>query len=308
MDILHLKCLLTVLYTNSFTEAGEIVHLSQSAISKKIIALENEIGIKLIERKGKSIVLTPEGQRMMSHFLGILESYDHAMNTLREIKYEQKNNDKELRIIGVPSISRYNIIPTVENFAKEHPDIDVHVEEMETDRLHLMLQYGDCDLAFCGDILLDHKYYDTQVVCPERFMVATSSKNPLVERKTVRIKDLEHEKFILNRPESQLNHLCIEACQAAGFYPIVVMMTARPAIAYEYLHSNAEYIYMGLRGVVLANDADEIAILPIEDSPKFNFCYVWRKNPGPSKSALLYLKYAEAFHTEHPPLPPLPES
>jgi DNA-binding transcriptional LysR family regulator len=293
MDILHLKCLLTVLSCGSFTEAGEILHLSQSSISKKVISLEDELGLKLIERSGKKIVLTPSGQRLMEHFVNILESYDRAMQTLDDILNENNTGRKNLRILGVPPISRYNIISVIDSFAKKYPDIHVSIEEMETDRLLLMLQYGNCDLAFCGDIGIDHKHYNTQFVQSESFMVAMSNKNPLSKKPSVRLIDLKDEKFILNRPESLLYLFCVDACIRAGFQPNVVLLTARPTIAFEYLHSNREYIYMGLRKTLIDSPSELHRVLPIEDSPSFDFCYVWRKTSGLSEAASTYLRYAK---------------
>ncbi|MDR1028398.1 MAG: LysR family transcriptional regulator [Clostridiales Family XIII bacterium] len=294
MDISHLKCLLGVLYTGSVTEAGRLVHLSQSSISKKIITLENEMGIKLLERNGKRVILTPSAHRLMTHFVSILESYDHAMITLDEIKRENNGNRQSLKILGIPPIARYNIISLINNFSHMHPEIDVSVEEMESDRIFLMLQYADCDLAFVSDIKVDPERYDMQIVQRERFMIACSPKNPLSKREFVYMKDLRHEKLIFNRPESLLYYPCIEACEKAGFKPNIVLTTSRPTIAFEYLHTDCKYVYMGLRKTLLDEKSPLHCAVPIKDSPEFNFSYVWRKSPGLSESASLFLRHVSA--------------
>jgi LysR family transcriptional activator of glutamate synthase operon len=295
MDIQHLKCLLTVLYCDSFTEAGEVIHLSQSAISKKIIALENELGIKLIQREGRHILLTSAGRRLMSHFIGIMESYDHAMLTIEEIKLEQKSDSGTLRIISVPPISRYNIISLIESFSKQNPTIDVSMEEMETDRIFLMLRYGDCDLAFVTDIRLDHNEFDVFHVKREKFMIAVSAENQLSAAKSIQMKDLEGKKLILNRPESRLYYPCVDACKAAGFVPNIMTMTTRPTIALEYLHSNPEYIYMGLKNTLLGERSKLHRTIPIADSPEFDFVFAWKKKNGLSINAAALLEYITPF-------------
>jgi hypothetical protein len=61
---------------------------------------------------------------------------------------------------------------------------------------------------------------------------------------------------------------------------------------------------MGLREVLLAHKSNLHLALPIEDSPEFDLCYIWRKKPGLSESAALYLEYAKTLYRppgEHGP-------
>jgi hypothetical protein len=161
MDIQHLKCLFSVLSTNSFTEAGEMLHISQSGLSKQIVAVENELGIKILERNIRNIVLTPEGHRLMTHFIGILQCYDRLWMTIEDIKREKSDKAHVLKLIGVPPISKYNIISLIGNFSEQYANIEVVIEEMEMNLLLLTLQYGDYDLACCTDIQIDHMHlYD----------------------------------------------------------------------------------------------------------------------------------------------------
>jgi DNA-binding transcriptional LysR family regulator len=296
MNIQHLKCLITVLFTGNFTDAGETLHLTQSAISKKIMSLESELGVKLIDRTSHSISLTPIGKQLMTNFIEILESYDHACLQVDEYLRETARNRKTLRIMGVPSISRYDVISLINTFSKQYPDIVVSVDEMETNRIHLLLQYSNYDLAFCPDIKLDHTYYQTQLVKHERFMIATSPKNSLGKHESVKLKDLEKAKLILNRWESLLYNICITACQNAGFKPNVVTTTTRPSIAFEYLHNDSELVYIGLRKTLLQEPAVLHNVIPLEDSPEFDFVYAWNRKVPLSDAAALFLQYAEA-HT-----------
>jgi DNA-binding transcriptional LysR family regulator len=291
MDIQHLKCLMTVLNCDNFTVAGEIVHMTQSAISKKIIALENELGIRLIEREGRHIVLTQDGRKLMSSFIGIMESYDRAMFTLDEIKREKKKCKRDLRIVSVPPISRYNIISLIEQFSARRPDADIMIEEMESDRIMLMLRYGDCDLAFVADIQLNHDEFAVKRIKREQFMIAVSLDHPLAKRKSITMKALENESLILNRPESMLYYPCVDACKAAGFSPQIAITTARPSIAFEYLHSSSKYVYMGLKHTLLGEQSELHKVIPIDNSPEFDFVFAWKKKSGLSENAAALLEY-----------------
>lgn len=273
-----------------------MVHMSQSAISKKIISLENELGIRLIEREGRHHMLTYEGRRLLSNFIGIMENYDNAMLILEEIKREKNKGQRDMRILCVPAVARFNIISMIESFSlqKEFLNINIDIEEMETDRIMLMLRYSDCDLVFVPDIHLDHDEYGTRLVSREQFMIAVSNDHPLAKKDIITLRDLQDVPLILNRPESMLYFPCVEACESAGFVPEIATTTARPTIAFQYLHSNKQYAYMGLRRTLLGEKSDLHIAIPIEDSPECDFVFAWRKKIGLSKNATALLNYIDS--------------
>jgi DNA-binding transcriptional LysR family regulator len=295
MDIQHLRCLFAVLSSGSFTEACSIVHMSQSAISKKIISLETELGIRLIEREGHHHKLTHEGRRMLPNFIGIMENYDQATRMLDEIKTEKRSDGNSLRILCVPSASRYNVIGILENFSKKHPDIKITIDEMEPYRIMLMLRYSDYDLAFIGDINMNHDEYGTHFFQREEFMVVVPTGHPLAGKEELSLAELEGVPLILNRPESLLYYFCIDACEAAGFTPTVATTIARPLTALEYLHANKDYAYIGLKQTLVDNVSDLHCLIPLRDGPEFDFVFAWRKKTGLSKNASALLEYVSVL-------------
>jgi DNA-binding transcriptional LysR family regulator len=179
----------------------------------------------------------------------------------------------------------------IDSFSKKNPDINVSIEEMETDRLMLMLRYSDCNLVFVGDIHLDPNEYGIQSFQREQFMIAVSPDHPFAHRDTVAMKDLKDVPLILNRPESLLYYPCVDACKAAGFTPTIVTTTTRPNIAFEYLYSNKDYAYMGLKHTLLGEASEKHRAIPISDSPEFEFVFAWRKKTGLTKSAAALLDF-----------------
>ena len=81
MDSNSLKAFLTIVDQGSFSEAAEILHLTQPAISKRLAALETQLGARLIDRSNRDIRLTDAGARLMPHARKILDeipvSYTH---------------------------------------------------------------------------------------------------------------------------------------------------------------------------------------------------------------------------------------
>lgn len=291
MNVLQIKCFWSVVTTGSFTEAGEMLHLSQSTVTKKIHALEQELGVQLLNRSGRKFSLSSEGRKMMPHFAEIIECYDQAMLTLDDIKNSGPNHKQVLRIIAVPPVINYGVLPKINFFAREHPNIEFHFDEMDEDRLLLVLQSGESDLVFCSDIEMDTERYGTQKYCEEVLMAAMSRENPLAGREAISFSDLKGSRLILNRRESKLYDLSIDSCRRAGVEPNAVMTTNRPNIAIEQLTYNSDMVYIGLRATLAPKTSNIIRILPITDTPVFDFVFAWKLDQHLSPYAKKFLDY-----------------
>lgn len=78
MDANALKAFLTIVDQESFSEAAELLHLTQPAISKRLAALENQLGTKLIDRSNRQVRLTDAGARLLPHARRILDEVHNA--------------------------------------------------------------------------------------------------------------------------------------------------------------------------------------------------------------------------------------
>ena len=78
MDNQNLKAFITVANSGSFSEAAELLHLTQSAISKRIAQLEHQIGKKLFDRIARQVTLTEAGTELLPRAQRILQEYENA--------------------------------------------------------------------------------------------------------------------------------------------------------------------------------------------------------------------------------------
>lgn len=293
MNLLQVKCFWAVVTTGSFTEAGEMLHMSQSAVSKKIHALEQELGIQLLNRNGRRFAVSGEGRKMMPHFAELIEGYDQAMMTLDDIKRSGPDHKPVLNIIAVPPVINYGVLPKINYFAREHPEIRVLFDEMGEDRLMLQLQAGEGDLVFCSNLRLDAEHYGMQTHCTEDMVVACSVESALAGAKSITWADLKGRKLIFNRRESSLYDLCVGCCRKAGFEPDVVMTTSRPNIAMEQLAYNPDFFYVGLRASLEPRASDKLPILELSDSPVLNYVFAWKLDQHLSSYAKQFLQYVK---------------
>jgi DNA-binding transcriptional LysR family regulator len=296
MDIMKIKSFLAVVNTGNFSEAGELLHISQSSVSKNISSLENDLGIDLLNRYGRRFTVSAAGRRVMAYFIEITKSFDLALQTVADMKRETVADAREsFKITGAPTLGRYNVISLIGLFSKRHPEIKIDITEHEEDHVLLALQSDDCDIAFCSDTMLSPKYYNMKKVFLEEFMLAVSPGNRFASKTSVRLNELENEYFILNRPESMLYDICVNACILSGFVPRIVMTTTRPNIAIEYICNNDKYICMWPRKSLEDNHSDAFRNIVIEDSPRFNMVFAWKHNRALPESAGVFLKFADNY-------------
>ncbi|MBU2514502.1 LysR family transcriptional regulator [bacterium] len=129
----------------SFTKAGEELHISQSAISQKIISLENSLGFKLFHRRPRKLTLTPDGEKLFNasrEALGILT------NTLRSIN--TRTLEGSLSVVAAPSIVSKWLLPKLPRFYLKHPEIELAIKV-------------NIELANPASWLPDFKSYNTDI-------------------------------------------------------------------------------------------------------------------------------------------------
>src|SRR3974377_1595173 len=85
LDIRQLRAFVTLAQTGSFTKTARQLHLSQSAISHSMKSLEGEVQCRLLDRVGRSIILTQAGEQLFAHAQRILTEMEEARERLREL-------------------------------------------------------------------------------------------------------------------------------------------------------------------------------------------------------------------------------
>ncbi|MDP2151605.1 MAG: selenium metabolism-associated LysR family transcriptional regulator [Parvibaculum sp.] len=124
MDIHHLKVFLAVFKNRSFSKASGELHLTQPTVSSHIKAMEDELGCRLFDRAGRTIIPTKEAELLHTHASGITEGLDAIKTALGLIKEKMEG---EL-VIGASTIPGTYIIPSaVAQFRSSHPDISLQV-------------------------------------------------------------------------------------------------------------------------------------------------------------------------------------
>ncbi len=129
--------------TLSFTKAAEELFVTQSAVSRQIKALEDSLGLKLFERRPRSLTLTENGQALYRIATDVLDRLQEATDRLRT-----GTRARQLSITTTTGFASLWLIPRLRRFTALHPDIDVRISAT-TDTLNLERSLIDLAVRYC---------------------------------------------------------------------------------------------------------------------------------------------------------------
>src|SRR3954468_4544709 len=133
----------------SFTKAGEELFLTQSAVSRQIKELEDQLGVPLFVRRHRALALTDAGQQFYASAAQVLSPMRTATERLRT----QSGRRRPLSVTTTHSFASLWLIPRLAGFTKDHPEVDVRitaetrVQDLERDGLDIALRHGPASLA-----------------------------------------------------------------------------------------------------------------------------------------------------------------
>ena len=142
--IRQMRYFIAVVETGNFSEAGEICHISQSAISQQIQALENELDVKLIERRGRRFELTPAGRYFYQHARQQVNEMD---SVIREVRRIGRGEHQRLRIGVLNGFSSLVMLNAISAFAVEHPNVSLGLVTGTHEEIFQQIVAGRLDMV-----------------------------------------------------------------------------------------------------------------------------------------------------------------
>ena len=165
--------------------------ISQPALSRSILKLEEELGQPVFERKSRSVCLTDAGTLLQGRALQILRLIEE---TKAEITDDGQSG--RVRIGAIPTIAPYFLPELLRSFSTEFPKASLIVQENTTDVLLKCCTQGEIDLAILA-LPVAAKYLETEELFEEELLVVLPPDHPLVDQPKVRLSDIEPLPFVL---------------------------------------------------------------------------------------------------------------
>ena len=190
----------SVVRLGSFTAAAEEHFISQSAISQQIKALEDELGVALLERKKRSFTLTPAGEYFYRKSLVLIADFE---SICRETQKAAGQTGGLLRVGVLRGYTGDEFMNAVSAFSAAFPDISTEVTHGDHDELYDLLRTGGLDIVLNDQRRAFSDEYKNIVLDVAEYCVEISSKSPLAGLPSVEISDLKNFPLILYSSEAQ---------------------------------------------------------------------------------------------------------
>ncbi|ATW27988.1 LysR family transcriptional regulator [Candidatus Formimonas warabiya] len=221
MTLLQFEIFQAVVETGSFTKAGEILGLTQSAVSHAIAALESEFGLSLLNRNRTGIFLTETGEKLL---FNIREILNHAEQIKQKVSEMQGIITGTIRI-GCFSTVAAKLLPGIlKQFSSNYPAVQIQLLEGSYTEMEKWIASGIVDLGF---VLLPNKELEVTPLIQDEYVVLLPENHRLKGRSFIQIDEIAHEPFIM--PLAGCEMFVNKAFK---------QIKAKPNVLFEVEHSN----------------------------------------------------------------------
>lgn len=207
MNFEQLTYFIAIVENDTYFNAAEYLHMSQSNLSKQIIKLENELAIDLFDRSYRSAVLTDAGRLFYNDALQLIDQYHKVLQHIDDYK---KSNEQNLHIGTLPIQTQYNLTSIFNRFKNQNPNIHISIDEVEEYDLIIGLNQDKYDIIIARENMINSKQYDTYPIAEDELVVVLPSSHKLAAHSTLDFNLLSGENFILMNPYTSIYKLCMQ--------------------------------------------------------------------------------------------------
>jgi DNA-binding transcriptional LysR family regulator len=223
MDLRQLEMLTAVVDSGGYKKAGEILHVSHSAVHRQIRLLEYEINDRLFVRKGKSIQITETGHKVVATARRIQQE---IAGLHQQISGAKQLATGHLHIGTGTSILTLFLPPIVQRFKKQYPGIEVCITTGPAHQMINDVQSGKLDLGIVyapADLPPGEAVPSYELLYQEEFVLVVGKRHPLAKKASVTLTEAVKFPFILYPRLSNIRRLFDRALQRLDLSPQVVM-------------------------------------------------------------------------------------
>jgi DNA-binding transcriptional LysR family regulator len=222
LDLRQLEYFRTAARREHMTRAAEELGIAQSALSKTIARLEDDLGVPLFDRQGRRIRLNQFGR-------AFLERVDRALAQLEDGRREVADlAGLEHGQVALAATTLRWVPELLHAFRARYPHVRFRLIQAETAAMRQQLARGESDLCLAS-LPLDGPGVQAVPVLTEEILLAVPATHRLAERGRIQLGEVADEPFISLKPGYDLRELTDQVCRQAGFAPHIVCEVDEPA-------------------------------------------------------------------------------
>lgn len=216
----RLKVLETVDRYGSITAAATALSYTPSAVSYQVKQLAEQLGVKLLEHRGRQIKLTPAAHTLLRHAAIMQTQWERARSDLARAADEPAGS---FVMLGFSTAAAYLLPATAATLGRRHRLLQIRVIESEPKDCFERLITGEADLAVvmvtADSPPLGDERFDQVALLDDPLDLVVPANHPLASRASVTLADAAEEPWIMGSPAGAYHQLTVGACVSAGFRP-----------------------------------------------------------------------------------------
>ncbi|GAB6387102.1 LysR family transcriptional regulator [Stutzerimonas marianensis] len=255
MDLANLSAFIAIAETGSFSLAGERLHLTQPAVSKRLASLESQLAVRLFDRLGREIGLTEAGRALLPRAYQILNVLDDTRRALTNLNGDVSG---QLSLATSHHIGLHRLPPLLRRFTRSHSKVNLDIRFLDSEIAYEEVLHGRAELAVItlapqtAPPVLAYRIWDD----PLDFVVAP--EHPLAQRTVISLEDIATFPAVFPGENTFTHHIAHRLFEQKGLKPNVVMST-------NYLETIKMMVSIGIAWSVLPRTMldEQVVRLPV---------------------------------------------
>ncbi|MDT6979499.1 LysR family transcriptional regulator [Levilactobacillus zymae] len=236
MDTRKLAVFVDLAETLNYSQSAERLFLSQSTISKDILALEQEWRVKLVVRAHRQIHLTRAGRLILPQVKRVLQRETELTQAIEQRFWQR---ERPLVIQGLSSLPQYRAFQILTRFTRHYPEVQLTFKEASQDHLAHALDQKNVDIVFTRLLTPPPTTYQTLVSDRDQAVVLMTKDHPLAQQAAVTPAMLRGEPLLLQRDTISPTHPLYAVLQELGTQPQLTYDGQRPELFLTLLNQGA---------------------------------------------------------------------
>lgn len=215
MELFQLRYFLAVADHRNFTRAAHALHLAQPALSQQIRQLEDELGVRLLDRGRRETTPTAAGEVLRERARALLTDADAARQAVADVAALRGGR---LVVAAINSISGRWLPERIGRFRDRCPGVELSLRVGRSDEVAELVATGVAEIGFL-QLPADRDRFQVRELFTEDFLVLLPAGHELADRPRLTLKELRRQSFVLYKGRAR--EVVLRACEAAGFTPRV---------------------------------------------------------------------------------------
>ena len=282
MDNQSLKAFVTVANCASFSLAAEQLHLTQSAVSKRIANLEYLTGKKLFDRIARQVTLTEAGNALLPRAQHILQEYAAAIQAINDLSGDANGT---LHLAISHHLGLHRLPPILKEFTRQNPKVSLNIEFMDSEKAYEQVLQGKSEVAVITLALEQHPNILCQKIWTDPLRFICAPDHALAKIDQPRLQDLSEYPVILPGMNTYTGRIIQNLFEAKA-------MRLKAPMSTNYLETISTMVEIGLGWSMLPETLiKNLHVMPIEHTnASRELGYIHHKNRSLSNAAVAFIK------------------